>query len=293
LVPASTPAPTPPPGTGAELWDDFDYASPGDADLVGHGWRPRSASGGPGPAGATYATENVSFVRDASAGGNTLLRLTATTRGKAADTRQAQLSFDTPKFLDGTYAARVLFNDAPAEGGPDGDQVVATFFTITPYRFCNDPGYAELDFEYLANGGWGVAGATLWMTSWESYCDSPWSSDNSATSHAASLQGWHTLVLQADYASSTTRYFVDGEPRATHGPAFYPDAPMTLAFNLWFIEAGLRGEGTRRMYQQDVDWVYYLRNTLLADAVVHARVEELRAAGIHFKDSTGTCPDGC
>jgi len=41
--------------------------------------------------------------------------------------------------------------------GPDGDQIVETFYTISQM---DEPSYSEADFEYLPNGGWGQEGPT-------------------------------------------------------------------------------------------------------------------------------------
>ena len=46
----------------------------------------------------------------------------------------------------------------------DGDQVVQTFYTITPYLEPLDPDYSEMDYEYLPNGGWGGAALTFHVT---------------------------------------------------------------------------------------------------------------------------------
>ena len=56
-------------------------------------------------------------VADPERAGNFLVRMTATTDGTT--TRQAQFCHQR-KYYEGTYAARVRFHDAPAEG-PDGD----------------------------------------------------------------------------------------------------------------------------------------------------------------------------
>ncbi|MGH9905613.1 MAG: hypothetical protein ACRD8U_08535, partial [Pyrinomonadaceae bacterium] len=92
------------------------------------------------------------------------------------------------KYLEGTYAARVRFTDKPVSG-PAGDQVVESFYTISPLKAPWDPDYSELDFEYLPNGGWGIDGPTLYATTWETFFPEPnWKKDNVFKTPAAARQ---------------------------------------------------------------------------------------------------------
>ena len=100
-----------------------------------------------------------------------------------------------------------------------------------------DPDYSEIDFEYLPNGGWGRTEPTMRGTTWETFQAEPMIDDNITGKMAGSLAGWHTLVAQV--AAGRVRYFVDGAPLADHGDKFYPEVPMSINFNLWFIEEGL------------------------------------------------------
>ena len=81
-----------------------------------------------------------------------------------ANTTQTQICHQR-KYLEGTYAARVRFTDSPVSG-PGGDQIVESFYTISPLKAPMDLDYSELDFEYLPNGGWGIDGPTLYATTW-------------------------------------------------------------------------------------------------------------------------------
>jgi hypothetical protein len=86
-------------------------------------------------------------------------------------------------------------------------------------------------------------------------------------------------------SGGTVRYFIDGTLIAQHGGDYYPDAPMSINFNLWFIDGGLtQAEGVRE-YQEDVDWVFHQANALLMPEDVNARVNELRKDSVTFQDA--------
>ena len=164
------------------------------------------------------------------------------TDGTVAGTFQAEVGRSERRFREGTYAARIRFSDAPLEG-QRGDRVVQTFFAIgPPLARPLDPAYSELDFEYLPNGGWGTADATMFMTSWETYQEDPLVEKLTHTLRPGSLSGWHTLVIQV--GRGDVRYFIDGQQHARHGGRSYPDSLMSIVFNLWFQDGGLLPGGT-------------------------------------------------
>jgi hypothetical protein len=110
------------------FFDDFTYETAADSALRDMGWYLRSGTGGPGPDDCTWSADAISFHEQ---DGQTVVRLTAATDGTGSGTQQAEIG--TPvKFLTGTYAARIRFTDAPVSGGVNGDQIVETFFSITP-----------------------------------------------------------------------------------------------------------------------------------------------------------------
>jgi hypothetical protein len=261
------------------LFDDFSYASID--ELLANGWIVRSGSGWPGVVGSTFRPENVSFVDYPDQAGNRLLRMTSSTDGTPENTYQTQICHQR-KYLEGTYAARVRFSDEPVTGA-DHDQVVQTFYTITPYVQPLDPEYSEMDFEYLPNGGWGSRDLTLYVTTWETVQIEPWNADNTSSSVQGSLAGWHTLVTQV--SAGTVRYFLDGKMIAQHGGKYFPDAPMSINFNLWFIEGGLAEVTGMREYQEDIDWVFHAAGVLLMPEEVTAKVEEFRQAAVTFQDT--------
>lgn len=259
--------------------------------MTANGWIVRSGSGWPGVSGATFRPENVSFVDYPDQAGNRVLRMTSSTDGTSENTYQTQICHQR-KYLEGTYAARVRFSDVPVSGS-DGDQVVQTFYTITPYDRPFNPAYSEMDYEYLPNGGWGGPELTFHVTTWETVQIEPWNADNRSNSVQGSLAGWHTLVTQV--IGGTVRYFVDGKLISQHGGAYYPDAPMSINFNLWFIDGGLMLSEGIREYQEDIDWVYHEAGALLMPDEVNMKVLKLRNASIEFEDSviSGIQPSPC
>jgi hypothetical protein len=111
----------------------------------------------------------------------------------------------------------------------------------------------------------------------------PWNADNISSSIQGSLAGWHILVTQV--TEGTVRYFVDGQLIAQHGGDYYPDAPMSINFNLWFIDGGLvEAEGVRQ-YDEDIDLVFYQAGDLLMLDEVIVKVNELRNASVKFTDT--------
>lgn len=258
------------------FFDDFAYARR--EQMAKRGWIVRSVAGWPGVPGATFDPAGVTFSKG-------VMRMTASTDGTPANTRQVQLCHER-KYLEGTYAARVRFSDG-ALTGPDADETVQTFYMISPLREPMAPEYSEMDFEYLPNGGWGRKGPILFATTWESFIPEPnWKSDNVHESKMASYAGWHTLVMQV--ADGEVRYFVDGAPFATHGDKFYPESLMSLNFNLWFTRHGLGAPREPRQYREEVDWVFHAANKVLTPKEVDQAVAAFRKKKVSFRD---TVPD--
>jgi hypothetical protein len=280
-APSLTSIPTFPPtqNISGTFFDDFSYGSP--EEKISRGRTLRDGMGWPGVTGASFRSENISLLNDADLSGNRLLRMTSSTDGTPADTFQTQICHKR-KYLESTYAARLYFNNAPASG-PDGDQVVETFYTITPYEKPLQPEYSEVDFEYLPNGGWGLPSMSFAFTTWETVQIERWNADNTSNQRIENTEGWHILVVQA--MDGTVRYFVDGKPVAAHSGNYFPDAPMSINFNLWFINGGLNGSNEVRSYQQDIDWVFHAAKTALTPRQVEQKVQDLRQAGTHFLHS--------
>ncbi|MEU4266781.1 cellulose binding domain-containing protein [Streptomyces sp. NPDC026092] len=278
-TPTPTDPTTPPPTGGAALFDDFDYTGHTDPSIAAHGWSVRSNSGGPGVPGAGWAPENVTFAKE---GTNSIMNLRTSTAGTAESTRQTEILTRSMKFRNGTYAARVRFSDAPLSG-PDGDRLVQTFFTINDLKAPMADDYAEYDFEYLPNGGWGEPANILYTTSWETYRPDPWEAVNQHSEVRASYAGWHDLVLTID--DSTIVYYVDGQEFGRHDARYLPERPMSINFNQWIIDLQGQTSTTPRSYDQKVDYVLHVKDQVLTPAQVAARIAAYRTAGTAFEDS--------
>jgi hypothetical protein len=261
------------------MFDDFSYSKHG--DMLKNGWCIRTKPGWPGIPGAMWGPQALDLIDDPAAKGNRLVRMTAFTDGTGANTQQAQFCHQR-KYREGTYAARVRFTDQPVSG-PDGDQVVQTFYVISPLVAPMDLDYSEVDFEYLPNGGWEHTGPTLFGTTWETFSPEPnWKKDNVFHTVPGSHAGWHVLVAQID--GGTVRYFVDGKKFAEHRERFYPEVLMSINFNLWFTKEGVAPSRERRHYEQDVDWVYFEKSAVSPEEI-ETKIAALRANGVKFTDT--------
>jgi hypothetical protein len=280
--PPTSPPTTPPTGgdpNAPTLFDDFSYTSSSDPAVQQHGWTVKSGQGGPGVAGATWAPGDVTFVAD---GSGKVMNLRLTTDGTAAGTKETEIQTSARKFKNGTYAARVKFNDTPT-GGPDGDHVNQTFFTFTPLNAPMDPDYSEQDFEYLPNGGWGETQNIMYETSWETYNPDPWNAVNTHGQQYGSLDGWHDLQITIDNTNIT--YYIDGQQVAQHGEPYLPETPQWIDFNHWLIDLAGQTSSTARSYNEQVDYVYFVKDQVLTPAQVQSAVSGLRGAGTAFKDT--------
>ncbi len=267
------------PTAGPTLFDDFDYTSYTDPAINAHGWNVRANSGGPGVPGATWAPQNVTFARE---GTNSIMNLETSTAGTAESTRQTEFLTRAMKFKNGTYAARVRFSDAP-RSGPDGDRLVQTFFTINDLKAPMADDYAEYDFEYLPNGGWGEPANILYTTSWETYRPDPWEAVNQHSEDRRSFAGWHDLVVTIDNSNIT--YYIDGRQFGRHDARYLPERPMSINFNQWIIDLAGQTSTTPRAYDQKVDYVLHVKDQVLTPAQVNAQVAAYRAAGRTFEDT--------
>lgn len=264
----------------AVLFDDFSYANK--QQMKKNGWILRTEPGWPGVPGATWSEDGVSILKEAGQPTNWIVRMTSSTDGTSANTTHTQICHQR-KYLEGTYAARVRFTDKPVLG-PGGDQLVQSFYTISPLKAPMDLDYSELDWEYLPNGGWGIDGPTLYATTWETFSPEPnWKKDNVFKTTNGSEAGWHTLVTQV--MDQKVRYFVDGKLFAEHDGNYYPEDTMSINFNLWFIRDGAIKSNERREYQEDIDWVFHQAGVALTPEQVEAAVAGMRRKSVKFRDT--------
>src|SRR6266436_1260758 len=143
---------------------------------------------------------------------------------------------------------------------------------------------SSLNFEYLPNGGWGLAGPTLYTTSWRTFSPEPnWKKDNVFNTSIGSIAGWHTLVTQVFFGK--VKYFIDGQPLAEHSGQYYPRSLMSINFNLWFIRDAMVKSTATRHYQEDIDWVFHEAKKVLAPEEVEAKVASLRRRSVKFQDT--------
>ena len=273
-----TPVPLARPSSAdAVLFDDFSYGNK--QQMKKNGWILRTEPGWPGVPGATWSEDGISIVKEAN---NWIVRMTSSTDGTGANTRQTQFCHQR-KYLEGTYAARVRFTDKPLTG-PGGDQLVQSFYTISPLKAPMDLDYSELDWEYLPNGGWGIDGPTLYSTTWETFSPEPnWKKDNVFKTTNGSEAGWHVLVTQV--MDQKVRYFADGKLFAEHGGEYYPEDTMSINFNLWFIRDGMIKSSERREYHEDIDWVFHQAGVALTPEQVEAAVAGMRRKAVKFRDT--------
>jgi hypothetical protein len=251
------------------FFDDFEYNGNADSELTRFNWRIRTETGAPGYPGAKWLKDNVTFT---TVSGQKVLQLSAAVSGSTVS--HAEI-YNNQAFEAGTYAARVKFSDTPVEG-TDGNYICETFFTISGDD--NSLNYSECDFEYLPNGGWNGNDndkrEALFYTSWAT------TSDNKCDRTDHSFNGWHTLTMTV--MNGTVTYYVDGQKQFAHGGKYYPDGPMVIDFNLWFLK-----ENTDLLpskYQQQVDWVYYCKGKTLTTVQVESDVADLRSRSIKRLD---------
>lgn len=265
-----------------EFFDDFSQTSL--QGLRDAGWTLREAAGHPGVPGARWLPEALSLQRE---GPTTLLRLQGHTDGTPAGTQQAQLCHQR-KVLRGTYAARVRFGNRPLEGA-GGDPVIQSFFAVAPLRHDFDPRFSEIDWEYLAQGGWGSPETRLYAITWQTVRLEPWEAHNAAHEEKRRLEGWHTLVTQVR-PDGQTHWWVDGRRVARHGGRNQPVEPMAIAFSLWFSPGGLPPPSAQpRRWAMEVDWVFHAAGRTLAPAEVERQVRRWQRQGVAQRD---TLPPG-
>ncbi|GAA2576393.1 MULTISPECIES: cellulose binding domain-containing protein [Streptomyces] len=256
------------------LFDDFAYTGPADPSLAANGWEVRSGAGGPGVEDS-WSAKGVTFPAGEHGGGGQALRLEARTDGTEKGTVQSEVNTARPVFREGTLVARVHFSDEPVNGR-DGDHVSQSLFAISPDHASRK--YSELDFEYMANGGWGRYGPILDTTSWRSSD----LGDRVTRPHQVKLGGWHTLAMTA--ADGEVTYSVDGDVLFTSGKAYLPREAMSINFSNWFIDLPFKGE---RSWAMQVDWMYFQAGQAVSPDDAAKAAAGFAAAGTRYVNTLG------
>ncbi len=271
--------------TDEVFFDDFSYQDM--SGFYANDWKVRTQTGHPGISGATWSADGITFHDGIEGAKNGIVRMTSKTGGTGVNTQHTQFCHER-KYLEGTYGARVFFRDEPSSG-PDGDEVIQTFYAISPLKAPMDLDYSETDFEYLPNGGWGAGRSpAMWSTTWETFQLEPWTKVNEYTRKPGSYSGWRTLVLTV--MNDEVTYYVDGELLSTHSSKVAPEVHMSMNFNLWFMPKGADGSAGPieseqiREYQEDIDWVFHQAGAALTTAQVESAVEGMRLSKVTHVD---------
>jgi len=196
-------------------------------------------------------------------------------------------------FLEGTYVARVRFDNSPIQY-QDGS--IQTFYTINSIDSPDDINYAEWDFEYLPWDIWSEDSNynnKMYITTWEKIHDELTNTNNVSTPIEADFSDYHILMFQANNGQSI-KYFIDDIFMSEHllsskDNTVYPEMYMEICFSNW-IWTGLENKGLgtssdQRSYTMKVDWVYHAKNTTLNSKQAELLVEDFRQRNIHRYNS--------
>ena len=276
-----------------EFFDDFNYTDPNDTIIEHFGWIVLDGPNYPGQNGPVpYIKDNVEFIENTAVPNDRILTLSTQTTNQLADRSFSRVEYSEYIFLEGTYAARVHFDNASAASS-DGN--VQTFYTIFNAP-SGDTTHAECDFEYLAYNIWGGGNFTntLYATTWESYILSPWLPTNASTGSLEDYSDdWKILIFTV--MDGTVTYYVDGVLFATHTVAdqdgttsVYPDSDMQISLANWIWSNNALPLGPSpnlRTSTMEVDWVYHLKEGVLNQEEVLTKVNNFRAENILRKNS--------
>jgi hypothetical protein len=105
------------------------------------------------------------------------------------------------------------------------------------------------------------------------------------------MAGWHDVVTQV--SGGHVKYYIDGVPTADHttdaqGNPVYPRTPMSINYNMWFIDTAGHTSGTS-VYTEQVDWTYYAGNQVVPPVDAVAKAGQYRTAGTSHVDTVSGC----
>jgi len=254
-----------------EFFDDFTYSSPTDTALTTFGWSPRTGTGAPGV--MTWKSSNITFSND---GIMTLTgHITSTSGSGTAD--GAELDWDQYKMLYGTYAARVRYVDTPDAGGC-ATVNEAPFWAMSDWNTTHGKDtYSEVDFEYLPCGGWGLPGPVQTFTTWLNDSTSNGSIEKDMP---GSWDGWHTVIFVVQAGQPVKWYDNNTLVSTANDAAYTPRSPMQIIPQIWFIDNTVIST-----WHTDIDWVYYVKDTVMTGDQVTAAVNNLRNLGLARKNN--------
>ena len=280
-------------GAQVIVFDDFTYSDANDAAIESFNrWTIVNGVSGP-PSGAKYQKSNVTFAEG-------VMQLTCSNSGTPASATHARLESKDVVYFEGTYAARVMFDDSPHASE---DPVIQTFYAISPSSGGQNPAtYAEVDFEYLPWDSWNGLynnnyDHAMWMSSYESAKVLTGGMDNDHEFMKESLGGeWHTLLFRFTDGEHV-EYFMDGDLKATlsvrqnDGVSVYPDFKMLVSFANWAyppIEGTSFGSSTAlRSSTMKVDWFVYVEDESKSSTALEELVTTFREEGVTRQNRQG------
>jgi uncharacterized protein (TIGR02145 family) len=254
-----------------EFFDDFNYNNLQEA--VDFNWKIRNYPGKPGFSNGQWSSEKISLVDDQNLQNNKLISLKAETQGTEQTTIQSEISSNY-YFDQGTYACKVKFNNSP-NIGQDGDAIVETFFTSSPY-VVNDPIFSEIDFEYLPNSWQFNGNPEMDLNSWVQAAPDT----NCNYQYPNSLNSWHILVLHVNDTEES--FFIDNVLVKKHdNPDCNPNINMALFLQCWYEPSGLNTlNNSLREYEMQIDWIYHAKDEFFDQAGILKIVENFRNSDI-------------
>ncbi len=261
-----------------EVFDDFNYLNTDDSLFVAHGWIAVDGINAP-PSGADYDKSLISFESDPKQPGEKWMILRAVAGVSREKLRLSRVE-SADRFYEGTYAARVFFDNALRKT-QDGN--IQTFYLITPLNYPNDTLYSECDIEYLPYDIWHPNNnkrSAVYASTWETYQPEPYVPDYAMSTAKRNLYGWHTLIIEV--IDGKVKYYIDRseQPFAVHefsdkGSTVYPESDMQVAFANWISVLSEKHQQSRSSTMK-VDWFYHAADTSMGFYEILRRVNELR-----------------
>jgi hypothetical protein len=280
------------------MFDDFNYASPDDAQLSFNKWQIINGASGP-PEGGQYSKNNIAFITDPANSNNKLMTLSTTVNGSTKATTHSRIETSAFEYFEGTYAARVYLSDVPFTYK---DANIQTFYTIVSSGLAGDgTKYSELDIiEYMAADKWGVStdNRVAYYTSWNKYIPDPWAAWKTYFAVQGSIAGWHTFIAQCTDGVNV-KYWIDdtylgaqskcdgNNPDGDTTSPVYPRSNMQVAFANWIWNNVTGSSTANRTTTMQADWVLYYKNTAYTKAQIDALVSGYRSQGLIRRNLAG------